>query len=163
MSRIFASAAMLCIFAGPAFAGPKDCTCPAMAKTGTGWCSHCKEGMVEHIAVKLERVYKAMKGSSFANLIAKGEMVKKDADIKCSHCRKLVTGHKDGYCTGCKGGLVAGRFFKGREVFDKAEHAINVMREAAKVKCDGCAVAMLTNAKCDHCKVAFKDGKKSKA
>jgi hypothetical protein len=40
---------------------------------------------------------------------------------------------------------------------------MKVLRDAAKTKCEGCAIAMVSDGKCDQCKVSFKDGKKTKS
>lgn len=169
---LFACMALcLCIalVAPVAMAGPKetkkdahDCsTCKDMEKSGSGWCDHCKMGMVAHIMAKTEKLYKAMKDSSFAKTLASGMEVKA-SDIKCDGCKKMVEGHKDGFCKKCDGGLVMGHFYKGKDGFEKAEHAMKVMMDASKARCAGCATAMVSDGKCDHCKVAYKDGKKTK-
>jgi hypothetical protein len=157
----------MCI--SPAAAGPKDkhahddCPgCKEMNKTGEGWCGHCKVGMVCHVDVKDEKVYKAMKDSSYAKCVEKGEKIKA-SEIKCDGCRKMADSHKDGFCKKCDGGMVAAHWFKGKDAYEKAEHCMSVLRSAAKAKCDGCAIAMVGDGKCDHCKVSYKDGKKAKS
>lgn len=174
MRRLLLATTALCLCIAPvALAGPKtekeakkdshDCsTCKDMEKSGNGWCEHCKMGMVAHVMAKSEKLYKAMKDSTFAKTLAAGMEVKA-SDIKCADCKKMVEGHKDGFCKKCDGGLVMGHFFKGKEGYEKAEHAMKVMTDASKARCGGCATAMVSDGKCDHCKVAYKDGKKTKA
>ncbi len=162
MGRVLTACAILCICIAPAMAGPKDsCTCKDFAKSGEGWCGHCHSGMVCHVDCKGEKVYKAMKDSSYAKCVENGEAVKA-SDVKCADCKKMCDAHKDGWCKKCSAGLVGGRVFKGKEAYDKAEHCMATLRNAGKAKCDGCAIAMLSDGKCDHCKVSYKDGKKTK-
>jgi len=168
MRRVMLACAALCICIAPAMAGPKEkggkeCAgCADMKKSGEGWCDHCKAGMVAHVDVKDAKVYKAMKDSSFAKAWEKGEAVKV-SEVKCADCKKMVESHKDGWCKKCNAGLVAGHVFKSEADYKKADHAMTVLRSASKSKCEGCAVAMVSDGKCDQCKTSYKDGKKVKS
>lgn len=162
MRKILVATAALCLCMSPALAGPKDCTCSAVKAKGDGWCAHCKEGMVCGMDVKSEKLYKAMEKSAYHAAIAKGEMVKA-ADCKCADCKKMLEGHKDGWCKKCNAGMVAGHVFKDKASYEKAEDAMKVLRKADKTKCGGCAVAMVEDGKCSHCKVSYKDGKATKS
>ena len=68
----------------------------------------------------------------------------------------------DGYCDGCGGGIVAHRWYKGKEHYEKAEKARAIVVHAAQAaeKCETCGVAMLTNGECEHCHIKFEGGKK---
>lgn len=161
MKRILAMCTIVCFCIAPVMAGPKgyDCAgCKEVKAKGDGWCDHCKKGMVDWLSVKSENLYKAMENSSYQMVLAKGETVK-PSTIKCANCKKMAETHQDGYCKKCDGGMVAGRCFKGKAAYDKADEAYKVLKMASKAKCDGCAVAMATDGKCDHCKVAYKAGK----
>ena len=168
MRRILTACAILCICIAPALAGPKekgskgDCTCADIKKTGDGWCGHCKDGMVASIEVKDKKLYEAMKDSSYAKCAEKGELVKA-SEIKCADCKKNYESHKDGWCKKCNAGLVGHYMYKDKAAYEKADHCMTVLRNAAKAKCDGCAVAMVTDNKCAHCKVSYKDGSKVKS
>ncbi|HUN80016.1 MAG TPA: hypothetical protein VMV81_00750 [Phycisphaerae bacterium] len=168
MRRILIGCAALCLCLSPAIAGPKDAhkdkgsacaTCKDIHKTGEGWCDHCNSGMVCHISVKDKKIYEGMKDSKYAQVLEKGEAVKV-AEVKCPDCKKLYESHKDGWCKKCDGGMVAGRFFKGKAAYDKAVDAERVLTEASKMHCEGCGVACASDGKCAHCKVSYKDGKK---
>jgi hypothetical protein len=174
MRRIVPYCAALFICISPALAGPQEkqtkpakasyacTTCDEIKKSGEGWCDHCKSGMFAFIQVKDGNLYKTMQTSAYGKTVMKGE-TKKLAEIKCADCKKMAEAHKDGFCKKCDAGMVGGRCFKGKETFEKAEHAMKIMREAATASCKECATAMLTDGKCSHCKVAYKDGKKVKA
>jgi hypothetical protein len=116
--------------------------------------------MVCHIAVKDKKIYESMKDSKYAQVLEKGTVCTAAEANKCAECKKLYESHKDGWCKKCDGGLVAGRFFKGKAAYDKAVDAERVLVEASKAHCEGCGEAIASDGKCAHCKVSYKDGKK---
>ncbi len=65
-------------------------------------------------------------------------------------------------CDNCKVGMVGCFAFKDKKAYDGAAKARVIVVQALKAaeKCEGCAIAMVTDAKCDACKIAYKDGKK---
>src|SRR5258706_4184470 len=147
MRRLLIGCAALCLCLSPAFAGPKetahkekhDCTtCKDIHKTGDGWCDHDKYGMVCHISVKDKKVYDSMKDCKYTQVLEKGTVCSAADANKCAECKKLYESHKDGWCKKCDGGLVAGRFFKGKTSYDKAVDAERVLTEASKTHCEGC-------------------------
>lgn len=129
--------------------GMKCSGCKAALKT-SGKCEHCKvgfrNGMSFHSPVSLA--------------LAKGELV--DAEkIECPRCKTIAKEGK-GECTNCKVGVVAGMMFKDKEDFVWAKKAGTILASAIKAyeKCEGCAVAMVSDGACEHCKVSFKGGEK---
>lgn len=166
MRRVLIGCAALCLCLSPAIAGPKDSahkdctTCKDVHKTGEGWCDHCKSGMVCHISVHDKKIYDSMKDSKYAQVLEKGTVCTAAESNKCAECKKLYESHKDGWCKKCDGGIVSGRFFKGKASYDKAVDAERVLVEASKAHCEGCGIAISSDGKCPHCKVAYKDGRK---
>ena len=113
-------------------------------------CAHCKIGF--------RHGFKFHSPVSLA--LAKGDVV--DAStIECPRCKTIAEKGK-GECTGCKVGMVASLMFKDKEDFKFAKKADTILAKAVKTaaKCEGCAVAMVSDGTCDGCKVSFKDGKK---
>lgn len=99
--------------------------------------------------------------SPVAAILASGHPVDmaKIADSKCEGCKAAAK--NNGFCKDCGVGIVAGRLYKGKENFAKAQQAYATLVKASKAVdvCEGCAVAMVTDSKCESCKVSFKDGK----
>ncbi|MFN0137335.1 MAG: hypothetical protein ACKVS9_14625 [Phycisphaerae bacterium] len=126
---------------------PKCADCKGMAEKG-GWCSKCNVGLVGGKSYK----------SKFAFVLARGMRVAV-ADVKCDACKKNLGGH--GWCDACKAGVVGNEVFKDKAQYDEAVKAHEVLETAIKAsaKCDGCAVAMVSDGKCEPCKASFKDGK----
>lgn len=113
-------------------------------------CDHCKLGF--------RHGFKFHSPVSLA--LAKGDIV--DAStIECPRCKTIAEKGK-GECTGCKVGMVASLMFKDKEDFKSAKKANTILARAVKTatKCEGCAVAMVSDGTCEGCKISFKEGKK---
>lgn len=118
----------------------------ALEKNAT--CAHCKVGFVHGTKYRSMAAYH----------LARGEATD-PAKIKCAGCRAHAETH--GWCDGCKMGFVANRAFADKDAYEQARSAHKTLHLAAKAsgKCEGCAVAMVTDGTCSACKVSFKDGK----
>lgn len=138
----------------------KTCKSCATALKDNGFCSACK------VWFQGDKMYT----SPVAARLAAGETLteEKIAKCPCAECKKAIEGADKSkwsafahYCEPCKGGVVAGHCFKGKDIYDNAAKAIAILVKAndACAKCEGCALAMVSDGTCDHCKVSFKDGK----
>lgn len=118
----------------------------AMATNGE--CEHC------HIAFAGGKAYHSMP----ACCVARGDVVDA-AKVTCEACKANLGGH--GWCDKCNAGVVGDRVFKDKDSYKKSLMAQELIERAAKAadKCEGCAVAMVTDGECEHCKITFKDGK----
>ncbi len=111
-------------------------------------CQHCnvafRNGMKFHSPVSLA--------------LAKGELIEVEK-IGCPSC-KSVAKEGQGECTGCKVGFVAGMIFRDMYDYKAAKKADTTLAKAitSSTKCEGCAIAMVSDGTCEHCKVSFKDG-----
>jgi len=113
-------------------------------------CDHCKLGFRHGFSFH----------SPVSLALARGDIV--DAStIECPRCKTIAEKGK-GECTGCKVGMVASLMFKDKEDFKSAKKANTILAKAVKTatKCEGCAVAMVSDGTCDGCKISFKEGKK---
>lgn len=130
---------------------PADAKCDgckkAMAANGT--CDHC------HVAFANKMMYHSMVAHDLAIGTCTAEK-----DMKCEACKKNAAGN--GWCDACKKGMVGCFAFSDKAAYDKAVTALNTLKEAMKAadKCEGCAVAMVTDGKCAKCNVSYKGGKK---
>jgi hypothetical protein len=118
----------------------------ALEKNAT--CAHCKVGFVHGTKYRSMAAYH----------LARGEATD-SAKIKCAGCRAHAETH--GWCDSCKMGFVANRAFADKDAYEQARSAHKTLHLAAKAsgKCEGCAVAMVTDGTCSACKVSFKNGK----
>ncbi len=113
-------------------------------------CAHCKAGFRPGFEFH----------SPVSLALAKGEVVDMGA-IQCPRCKTIAEKGK-GECTGCKTGMVAGLMFKDKDNIKAARKANKLLAKAVKTadKCEGCAVAMVSDGTCEHCKISFKEGRK---
>lgn len=105
-----------------------------------------------------------MYSSWLAYTLAKGapmsaELVKacpKKCGTQCNRALK-----KDGRCSSCEIGFVAGRMFESGELYEAALAAYTTLKKAAKTasSCEQGAVAMVADGSCSKCKLTFKNGK----
>ncbi len=125
--------------------------CKAAFKNG-GFCQHCNVGFVGH------KAYKSKVGYALARGQAKDPASLKS--IKCPKC-KAAAAAGQGWCKMCSMGIVGNLVFTDKQAYEAAVKARATLVAANKLtdKCEGCAVAMVTDGTCKHCKVAFKDGK----
>ena len=102
--------------------------------------------------------------SPVALALSKGKAVNADY-VKCSGCKTALKDKKGGFCSGCDVGMVAGKKFVGKKLYQKAKASLAVLMKAAETveKCGPCAVGMLTDGECTQCKVSFKEGKAVKS
>ena len=135
---------------GKPVANADEIKCPGCkaAYEENGTCEHCKVEFANHRMYKSECAYRLALGTQ-----------KNPANMKCSECKSYIGEH--GWCDQCKQGIVGMCAFHDKEAYNKAVEARELIQCAAKAaeKCEGCAVAMVTDGTCDHCKVSFKDGK----
>lgn len=129
--------------------GMKCGGCKAAFKT-SGKCEHCKLGFRNGLSFH----------SPVSLALAKGELVDTEK-IECSRCKAIAEEGK-GECTSCKVGVVAGMMFKDQEDFTSAKKAGTILARAIEAyqKCEGCAIAMVSDGTCEHCKVSFKGGER---
>lgn len=125
--------------------------CKAAHASG-GSCEHC------HVTFVSNHAYK----SPVAATLAHGKIVDKDA-IACEGCKKAAA--SDGWCDHCTAGIVGNRVFMGKEQYEAAQHARKILTKATKklAKCEGCAIAIVSDGTCGGCNVSFKGGKMAKA
>lgn len=118
------------------------------ALTKDGFCEKCNVGYV-----------KGMAYPKYAYYLAKGEVVD-PATITCEKCKKNAADH--GWCDTCKAGMVGNLKFTDKEAYEQAVKAVRVTKRAAALaaKCDGCALAMVSDGTCEKCKLTYKNGKK---
>lgn len=124
--------------------------CRKAAKS-KGTCERC------HLNFYEGKMYK----SAIARALAEGRSFDA-AKSKCCLCRDNSRKGVVAFCANCDAGPIGGRLYHGEAVFKKAEAALGILKAAAMTKCEGCAIAMITDGKCDHCKVEFKGGKPTK-
>lgn len=128
-------------------------------------CKACKTGLTNNGECKHCQVAFAG-GKAFhskpACCVSRGKAVETSA-IKCESCKANFGGK--GWCEGCKAGLVGNRVYADKAAYKEALMGREIIQKAAKVaeKCEGCAVAMVTDGECKGCKVSFKQGKALKA
>lgn len=116
----------------------------------SGDCKHCKVGFRQGLEFH----------SPVSLALAKGELIDSEK-INCPRC-KTIAEKGVGECTGCKVGVVAGLMFHGKDDYRNARKANTTLAKAIKTsgKCQGCAVAMVSDGTCQGCNVSFKNGKK---
>jgi hypothetical protein len=83
------------------------------------------------------------------------------SEITCAGCKKGAGTHP-AWCKSCNVGWVGNVTFSDKSQWTEARAARKILVKAAAKKCDGCAVAMVTDGTCSGCKVSFKDGKPAK-
>lgn len=130
--------------------GGMNCTGCKTALENSTECAHCKVGFRHGLAYR----------SPVSMKLAKGEIVDMNT-IQCPRCKTMAEQGK-GECTACKVGMVVGLLFKAKEDFKSAKKANTILAKAVKTasKCEGCAVAMVSDGSCEGCKISFNEGKK---
>ncbi len=191
---------VVCIMAVPVLAGGK-CGCKKIHKTGNGWCEPCGGGEAFGVAIKSEKLHKALQGkkikdkskikcggckkaeaaagdcggchvafndgkvyhSPVAHVLSKGMKVSPKA-VKCGGCKESLESGKPKFCSACDGGFVGGLAYKTKALYMQAKQAMKTLKRAAKVskKCEGCAVALVSDGKCEHCSAKGSGGKPEK-
>ncbi len=126
------------------------CSGCKIAFKANGTCKQCKIGYRNDLAFH----------APVSFTLANGELID-TGKIACPVCKTNVDKGK-GFCSGCKLGVVAGLMFKDREEFTGASKAEETLAKAIKTaeKCEGCAIAMVSDGTCEQCKVSFKGGEK---
>lgn len=130
------------------------------AYAGNSTCDAC------HVSFASGKMYK----SAHAAHLAAGTRVTKDTPM-CAACKaacekegleKMAQG--TGWCDQCKAGFVHGVRYDSKEAFESAKKSYAIVSNAAQAssKCEGCAIAMVTDGECEHCKVSFKNGEMAK-
>lgn len=115
-----------------------------------GYCDHCHVGFRHGVAYS----------SPVSLTLAKGQVVAIE-EVQCPTCKTNVEKGK-GFCSHCDAGVVAGMVFVTKADYEAAKDADRILAKAANTakKCEGCAVAMVTDGTCPSHKVSYKDGKK---
>lgn len=121
--------------------------CQAAMKVD-GFCNHCKTGWVKGLAYFSKLTY----------VLGKGHVLGTDS-ITCTVCRENSKRH--GWCDACKLGMLGNTAVSDRKLFDEGSHAYDIMLQAveASARCDGCAMAIVTDTPCHLCKLTYRDGK----
>ena len=90
--------------------------------------------------------------------LARGE-VRDSAAIACPVCRKNAQSH--GWCKRCRLGMAGRVAIKSEEAYRQVSKALDILEGAnrAAVRCEGCALAMVTDTECPFCRITYKDGK----
>jgi hypothetical protein len=78
--------------------------------------------------------------------------------ISCPVCRKNSQGH--GWCEKHQIGMVGNFAIKGKDRYQHAAKAIDILEIASKVSehCEHCAMAIVTDSRCPFHKITYKDG-----
>ena len=129
--------------------------CKTAMAAGNGECSAC------HLMFENGVAYKS---AVAADLAAGKHMTQSADDIKCAGCKKAaLAGH--GWCDHCNGGIVGHQWMTEKDQYEAAVAAHGTLVKASKAagKCEGCAIAMVTDGTCEHCNVSFKNGELAKA
>lgn len=115
-------------------------------------------GKCDHRSLVIGKEY----GSPVSYRLAKGTPAAEEfvapSSTPCKGCK--IAFAEDGRCDSCNVGFVAGRMYEQEEDHRAALHAYKTLAKAAKVatKCEGCAIAIVTDGRCAGCNVSFKDG-----
>lgn len=100
--------------------------------------------------------------SSVAARLAAGSKAT-DRQPGCAACRKSLgrpEAVREGWCDACNAGVVHGRVYEGKGVYEAAKSAYNLLVSAVKVarECEDCATALVTGGTCTKCHRSFKGG-----
>ena len=142
--HMFSAVVVVLAFAAPTLAGEK-CTCKAIYKDGSGWCSPCKEGAVHSVAIKSGKLYKALRGVE----------VKDKGKMKCGGC--TIALKKNGKCDHCKVAFHDGKYYRSPVAVVLAS---GKSIDAKAVKCGGCKKAAYSKkgSFCSPCSTGFVGG-----
>lgn len=75
---------------------------------------------------------------------------------KCDDCKRSKAAYRS--CRACGANVIGNRSFKDVKAFEAALPARMALQSASATKCEGCAVAVLTNGKCEKCKLEYANG-----
>jgi len=124
-------------------------TCPACRKAidAGGFCDEHHTGFVRKEAYFSRLTYE----------MARGERLD-PAGIACPACRRNSASL--GWCARDGRGMVGVVAIRDRSAYDRAAAAVTVVRAAAETvtRCEGCAVAMVTDTECWRCRITYRNG-----
>lgn len=113
-----------------------------------GFCHRCKIGFVHGKAYFSRLTYTLALGT-----------LTKPGSFKCTRCREHT--RSAGWCEQCNVGLVGCISFRDKQVFERAQDAVRVLRKAIEKldECPSCAVALAVDRRCQRCKKSYEGGR----
>jgi hypothetical protein len=113
-----------------------------------GFCDEHKVGFVSKLAYFSRLTYELARGT-----------VLDPAGISCAVCRRNAQGH--GWCGKHRVGMAGPFAIRDRDAFQRVEKAIGILEIAneAAIRCEHCAMAIVTNTFCPVHRIVYKDGK----
>lgn len=124
-------------------------TCPACRKAIDldGFCDEHRTGFVRGEAYFSRLTYE----------MARGERVDPKR-IECPVCRRNVD--QPGWCPKDGRGMIGNVAIGDRAAYNRAAASVAVVRAAAAMaaRCEGCAVAMVTDTECWRCRITYRNG-----
>ena len=126
-------------------------TCRDMIRSD-GYCDDCHMGFVDGKGYFSRLCYQ----------IAKGKPIDPTAPRKpcCINAGNNASSGA-GWCDTCKSGIFANRLYTDHADFKQTVQAVEVFHAAIlkAPQCEGCAVAMVADARCPACKITYQNGK----
>ena len=127
-------------------------------------CPDCKTAMAAHGSCdRCKMTGKKMYGSPVAYALAKGFAYDSETVAACpKRCEQCKSAFQaNGQCEHCGVGFVAGHMFEDSTAYKIARAAFDTLKKAAVAasKCEGCAIAIVTDGKCAKCDVRFQGGR----
>jgi len=123
--------------------------CPACqkAQASDGYCEEHKIGFFGNKAYFSRLTYELARAQSTD-----------PTKIVCRVCRKNARGH--GWCETHQIGMVGNLAIKGKESYQHAAKAIEILEIASKTseRCEQCALAIVTDSQCPFHRITYKDG-----
>jgi len=124
-------------------------TCPACkaAIESDGFCDEHRTGFVRRLAYFSRLTYE----------MARGER-KDPASIRCADCRRNA--ETTGWCARHRTGMIGNVAIVDRAAYDRAAKAVAILRAAVAMlpRCEGCAVAMVTDTECWPHRIPYVNG-----
>ncbi|MGE0479225.1 MAG: hypothetical protein AB7Q17_02015 [Phycisphaerae bacterium] len=141
-----------------AFRPAYDVLQPIAADTLAAKCEGCKKAAASNGACDTCRIrfidkqgYKSWVAVHFA-----GADRFDSEKSKCDECKRSKAAYRS--CRACGANVIGNRKFKDAKTFEAALPARMALQSASATKCEGCAVAVLTNGKCAKCKLEYQNG-----
>jgi len=124
-------------------------TCPACRKAieMDGYCDEHRTGFVRRQAYFSRLTYEMARGARVD-----------PARLDCAACRRYAASL--GWCARDGRGMIGVVAIRDRAAYDRAAASVAVVRAAAGTvaRCEGCAVAMVTDTECWRCRITYRDG-----
>lgn len=121
--------------------------CQAAMKVD-GFCNHCKTGWVDGMAYFSRLTYTLGRGQP-----------RPASTINCQVCKE--NSKRYGWCDACNVGMLGNTAVTDRALFDEGARRYDILLIAidASARCDGCAMAIVTDTPCHLCQLTYRDGK----